>query len=144
MTEVTCLLHAKESNFNEHPAGKHSKLVRLGSIAKAVWTADRHLSNMLMSSSDSARQHLVMKEGDISLRDSASFEEEFRVAKLQAGSERMNEIRNEHPDNGGDDGEFHASLQPCLFQFLSHCMIKNVQTSQEGRFHDFLYKNGFT
>ena len=90
-------IHALDVIFNEHPNGKHSRLLRLGSIAKAVWTRDSRLYKILVSSSDLARQHLVVSEGDISLRNSIVFEEDFRLAKLQASSERLEEISNEHP-----------------------------------------------
>ena len=102
-------IHARDCMFQEHPLGKHSKLLRLGSIAKAVWTADHRLHKILISASDLASQHLVLNEGDISLRDSAAFEEEFRSAKLEASGERIAEIRNEHPENGGAISEFSAS-----------------------------------
>ena len=102
-------IHARDCMFQEHPLGKHSKLLGLGSIAKAVWTADHGLHKIMISASDLPSQHLVLNEGDICLRDSAAFEEEFRSAKLEASGERIAEIRNEHPENGGAISEFSAS-----------------------------------
>lgn len=73
------------------------------------WTADRKLCRILISAPDAASQHLVLKEGDITLRDPAAFEEVSRCAKLEASGKRISEIRNEHPDNGRGDGEFDRS-----------------------------------
>ena len=97
-------IHARDCVFQEQPYGKHSRLSRLGSIAKAVRTADRKLYNILISASGLASQHFVLKEGDIILRDPAAFEEELRCAKLEVSGERISEIRSGHPDNGGGNG----------------------------------------
>ena len=53
---------------------------------------------------------MVLSQGDLSLRNSAACEKEFRLAKLRASSERLDEIRNEHPGDG-DAGEFNTSRQ---------------------------------
>lgn len=58
-------IHARDCMFQEQLHGKHRWLLRLGSSAKAVWTADHKLYQILTSGSDLASQHLVLKEGDI-------------------------------------------------------------------------------
>lgn len=101
-------IHARDCLFLEQPLGRHSRLLRPGSIAKAVWTAHHRLYKILVASSDLACQHLTLIEGDISLRDPAAFEEEVRPAKLEASGERLTEIRNEHPENSSNISEFGA------------------------------------
>ena len=80
-------IHARDCMFQEHPHGKHSRLLRLGSIAQTVRTADHRLHQKLSSILDIASQHVFLNEGVISLLDAVAFGEAFRCAKLEASCE---------------------------------------------------------
>lgn len=87
---------ARDCVFLEHPLGKHSRLLRLTSVA--LWIADHELFRILFCSSVSACQHLVLQGGEPALIDPAVFDEEFRLAKLGASGGRLVGIRKEHAD----------------------------------------------
>ena len=56
-------LHARDVMFEHEPNCKGAKLIRLGSIARAVWSGDLGLYNILVSKSEFARDCLVLSGG---------------------------------------------------------------------------------
>jgi hypothetical protein len=71
-------------------------LLRLSSVARAVWSRDMRLYTILITSSQLANDHLHLEGGMPALRDAGIFEEAFRIAKLNATNDRDSLIRAEH------------------------------------------------
>jgi len=89
-------LHARDVMFEQHPDSKAAVLLRSSSIARAVWSADLKLFNIITRESQLAREHLQLVGGVPSLRNPAAFGERFRAAKLEASGDREESIRAEH------------------------------------------------
>ena len=101
-------LHARDCMFEDLPNGHTSSLLRLSSIARAVWQKDIKLYNILIIKSELARSHLVLVGHEPRILDPNVFEEQFREAKMIASEGSSAEIKAEHT-NGNRATEFNGA-----------------------------------
>ena len=90
-------LHARDSMFEDLPNGHTSRLLRLSSIARAVWQKDLKLYNILVNKSELARSHLVLVGDEPRILDPNVFEEQFREAKMIAQRDALLRLKLSTP-----------------------------------------------
>jgi hypothetical protein len=110
--------HARDVLFETLPNSPACTLLRLSSIARAVWSSNIKLYGLLVQHSELARFHLCISGGIPSLSDANAFEEAFREAKLNSFQERVAIIRAEHTSGETIGNEFDASRRSARLSTL--------------------------
>ena len=90
-------LFARDKIFLESPKSNNSVLIRLSSIARSVWSADKRLYRKLITHSELAREHLSLDDsGQPTLAKPAEFEELVRNIKCSHFDDSRKEVEEQY------------------------------------------------
>ena len=99
-------LFVRDYLFVNDPASKPNTLLRLSSIARAVWYNDLKLAKILTQHSDLGRQFLGTNGFEVALRNPEHFEEVFAEAKAEQLTGERAEIPHQYADFGVQSASF--------------------------------------
>lgn len=101
-----------ETRFSWSPKSNNSVLIRLSSIARSVWSADKRLYRKLITHSELAREHVSLDDpGQPTLAKPAEFEELVRDIKCSHFDDSSKEVEEQYSNckPGASNGDMFSA-----------------------------------